>query len=108
MSRKRIINFTVLLFIGVFCLNSGASGSLTYGDAGLFSLREARCAQVSSEVVFIDPSVPEMEKIVVQLPQGAEVMRLSPEADGVAQITAHLKGKGNLSAIHISQWYIIS
>ncbi len=74
-----------LLFVGVFCLNSGALGH----------------AQMPSEVVFIDPSVLDAEKIVAQLPEGAEVVRLSPGMDGIAQISAHLAKKRDLSAIRI-------
>ena len=88
---KRMINFmTGLLFAGIFCLNSGAFGYLSSGEA-----------YPASEVVFIDPSVPEIGKIVAQLPQGAEVVRLSPRMDGVRQISTHLAKKNNLSAIHI-------
>jgi hypothetical protein len=86
MRGKRMINFMAwLLFVGVFCLNSGALGY----------------AQMPSEVVFIDPSVQDAETIVAQLPQGAEVVRLSPGMDGVAQISAHLAKKRGLSAIRI-------
>jgi len=86
-----MINFMAgLLFVGVFCLNSGAFGALPHDDAGL-----------PSEVVFIDPSVRDAEIIVAQLPQGAEVVRLSPGMDGVAQISAHLTEKRDLSAIRI-------
>jgi len=91
MPGKRMIHFMAgLLFVGISCLSSGAFGSLPYDDAGL-----------SSEVVFIDPSVQEAEIIVSQLPEGVEVVRLSPEMDGIAQISDHLEGKENLSAIRI-------
>ncbi len=91
MREKRMINFlTGLLFTLVFCLNSGAFGYLS---------SEQTC--LPSEVVFIDPSVLNAEKIVSQLPRGAEVVRLSPGMDGVAQISAHLAKKRGLSAIHI-------
>jgi parallel beta-helix repeat protein len=79
-----------LLFAGIFCLYSGAFGYVSSGET---------CP--ASEVVFIDPSVPEIEKIVAQLPQGAEVVRLSSNMDGVGQISAHLAKKRDLSAIHI-------
>ena len=102
MSGKRMINFMAgLLFLGIFCLCGGAFGALPYDDAGLTSEKAAGYARIPSEVVFIDPSVPEMEKIVAQLPERAEVVRLSPGIDGVAQISAHLAKKRDLSAIHI-------
>ena len=91
MPGKRMIHFMAgLLFAGIFCLNSGAFGYVP---------SEEVCP--ASEVVFIDPSVQEIEKIVAQLPQGAEVVRLSPGMDGVGQISAHLAKKTDLSAIHI-------
>ena len=86
-----MINFMVgLLFALIFCLNSGAFGYVPSGDA---------CP--ASEVVFIDPSVRDAEIIVAQLPQGAEVVRLSPGMDAVGQISAHLAKKRGLSAIRI-------
>jgi trimeric autotransporter adhesin len=99
---KRMINFTAgLLFVGIFCLNSGAFGYLHSGNACLSSGKGAEQARLSSEVVFIDPAVPDAATIEVHLPEGAEVVRLSPAMDGVAQISAHLAKKGNLSTIRI-------
>jgi len=97
-----MMNFAAgLLFVGIFCLNSGAFGYLPSGDACPASGKGPGQARLPSEVVFIDPSVPEVEKIVAQLPQGAEVVRLSPGTDAVAQISAHLTKKRDLSAIRI-------
>ena len=79
-----------LMFALIFCLNSGAFGYVPPGEACL-----------PSEVVFIDPSVQDSATIVAQLPQGALVVRLSPGTDGVAQISAHLAKKRDLSAIRI-------
>ena len=89
-TRKMINLMAGLFFTGILCLNGGASGYVPSDEA---------CP--ASEVVFIDPSVPEIEKIVAQLPQGAEAVRLLPWRDGVGQISAHLAKKRNLSAIHI-------
>jgi len=102
MSGKGMVNFMAgLLFVGIFCSSSGAFGSLPHDDAGLSSEKAAGHVQVSSEVIFIDPSVKKAEIIVSQLPEWVEVVRLSPIMDGVAQISAYLTGKVNLSAIHI-------
>jgi parallel beta-helix repeat protein len=79
-----------LFFTGILCLNSGAFGYVPSDEV-----------RPTSEVVFIDPSVPEIKKIVAQLPQGAEVVRLSPGMDGVGQISTHLARKRDLSTIHI-------
>jgi len=99
---KRIrIFLTGLLFVGIFGLNNAVFGSLPYDDAGSSFEKEAGYVQIPSEVVFIDPSVPEIEMIVAQLPQGTEVVRLSPGVDGVAQISAHLAKRRDLSAVHI-------
>ena len=78
-AKKIIISLAGLLFVGVFCLNSGAFGSVPSGQT-----------RSVSEVVFIDPSVQDSATIVAQLPRGAEVVRLSPGMDGIAQISAHL------------------
>ena len=88
---KRMIGFVAgLMFVLLFCLNSGAFGYVPSGDA---------CPV--SEVVFIDPSVRDAEIIVAQLPRGAEVVRLRPDRDGAAQISVHLAKKRDLSAIRI-------
>ena len=89
-AKKIIISMAGLLFVGVFCLSSGAFGSVPSGQT-----------RSVSEVVFIDPSVQEAETIVAQLPRGAEVVRLSPGTDAVALISAHLAKKRDLSAIRI-------
>ena len=102
MLAKKMINFTAgLLFVGILCLNGGAFGALPSDDVNFASEKDAGYDQIPSEVVFIDPSVQEMEEIVAQLPQGAEVVRLSPGMDGVAQISAHLSEKRDLSAVRI-------
>ena len=82
-----------LLFSLVFCLCGRAFGALSYGPG--------EYTKSSSEVVFIDPSVQDEEIIVSQLPEGAEVVRLSPGTDGVAQIFVHLAKKRDLTAIRI-------
>ena len=96
-----MINFTAGLFVGIFCLNSGAFGYLHSVDACLSSGKEAEQVRLSSEVIFIDPAVPDAATIEAHLPEGAEVVRLLPAMDGVAQISAHLAEKGNLSVIRI-------
>jgi len=99
---KRMINFMAgLLFALIFCFTSGAFGYLSSSDAGLSSGKGPGYIRLSSEVVFIDPAVPDAATIEAHLPEGSEVVRLSPAMDGVAQISAHLAEKGNLSAIRI-------
>ena len=86
MSTKKVIGFVAgVFFFGLFCWITAAPGH----------------ARMPSEVVFIDPSVRDAATIEAQLPQGAEVVRLSPAMDGVAQISAHLAGKEDLSAMRI-------
>ena len=74
-----------VFFFGLFCWITAAPGH----------------ARMPSEVVFMDPSVRDAATIEAQLPEGAEVVRLSPDMDGVAQISAHLARRGDLSAIRI-------
>jgi hypothetical protein len=86
MRAKRMIGFAAgIFFFGVFCWITGAQGKVW----------------MPSEVVFIDPAVQDAATIEAHLPKGAEVVRLLPEMDGIAQISAHLAGKRNLSAIRI-------
>ena len=89
-TRKMINLMAGLFFTGILCLNSGAFGYVSSGEA-----------RPASEVFFIDPSVREAAAIVAQLPEGAEVVWLSPGMDGVGQISTHLAKKADLSAIHI-------
>ena len=88
--KKIIISLAGLFFVGVLCLNSGA-----FGYVPSCQIRPV------SEVVFIDSSVRDAEIIVSRLPREAEAVRLLPGMDGVRQISAHLAGKRNLSAIRV-------
>ena len=91
MRTKKMINLMAgLFFTGILCLNGGAFGYVSSDEV-----------RPISEVVFIDPSVREAAAIVAQLPEGAEVVQLSPGMDGVEQISTHLAKKRDLSAIHI-------
>ncbi|MBT4874425.1 MAG: DUF4347 domain-containing protein, partial [Desulfobacula sp.] len=86
MCKKEMINCLAwVLCIVVFVLNGVAFGNV----------------QALSEIVFIDPSVPQAEMIVAQLPENAEVVRLSPGMEAIAQISARLAKKVNLSTIRI-------
>ena len=100
-AKKIIISLAGLLFVGVFCLNSGAFGSVPSGEVFFFSEKGAEQARLPSEVVFIDPSVQDSATIVAQLPEKALVVQLSPGTGAVAQISAHLEKKRYLSAIRV-------
>ena len=89
-AKRIIISMAGLLFVGIFCLNSGAFGSVPSGQTRL-----------PTEVVFIDPSVQDSATIVAQLPRQAEVVQLSSGTDAVALISEHLAKKRDLSAIRI-------
>ena len=89
-TRKMINLMAGLFFTGILCLNGGAFGYVPSDEV-----------RPTSEVVFIDPSVREAAAIVAQLPEGAEVVQLSPGMDGVEQISDHLAKMRDLSAIHI-------
>jgi hypothetical protein len=85
MSGKGMISFVAVLFVVISCCITAALGH----------------TKMPSDVVFIDPSVPDAATIEAYLPEGEELVRLSPGMDGVAQISAHLAGKVHLSAIRI-------
>lgn len=102
MHKRTMINFMAgLLLALILSLNSWALGSLPSGDECLSSEKGVVHARLSSEVVFIDPSVLDAETIVAQLSENEQVVRLLPGMDGVAQISAHLAAKKDLSTIRI-------
>jgi len=84
------IKVMINLFAGVLCIAVFMSAGVALGNI-----------QPLPEIVFIDPSVPEKEKIEAQLPENTEVVRLSPAVDGLAQISALLAKKKDLSTVRI-------
>ncbi|MEQ1714002.1 MAG: DUF4347 domain-containing protein, partial [Hyphomicrobium sp.] len=55
----------------------------------------------SRTIVFIDSAVTDPEQISASIPDGAEVVFLDPNRDGVEQIAAVVEGRNDLDAIHI-------
>ncbi len=55
----------------------------------------------ASEIIFIDPSIDDWQTLLLDLPATAEVIVLSPDGNGLAEIAEHLSQRTNLSAIHI-------
>ncbi|WP_341224293.1 cadherin-like domain-containing protein, partial [Loktanella salsilacus] len=54
-----------------------------------------------SEIYFIDGSTKDAQNIVAALPEGAELVVIDANSDGVAQIAAALDGRAGIEAIHI-------
>jgi Domain of unknown function (DUF4347)/Glucose / Sorbosone dehydrogenase/PA14 domain/Calx-beta domain len=54
-----------------------------------------------SGLVFIDPSLSSYKNLAASALQGEEVILLDPTLDGVAQITAALADRANVSSLHI-------
>ncbi|MCW2242495.1 VCBS domain-containing protein [Azospirillum canadense] len=58
-------------------------------------------AQPAHEVVFVDASVPQYEKLLQGLPPATQVVTIDANRDGLAQIADALKGQQNVTGIHI-------
>ncbi|NJL59399.1 MAG: DUF4347 domain-containing protein [Desulfobacteraceae bacterium] len=57
--------------------------------------------QKASEIVFIDPSVTDYQKIIESIPAKDQVIILDPNKDGVQQISEVLAQQTDVKAIHI-------
>lgn len=55
----------------------------------------------TQEIVFIDPRVGDIASLLGEIPSGAAVVFLDPDADGVSQIAATLAQYDNIDAVHI-------
>ncbi len=55
----------------------------------------------NNTLIFIDARITGYQKLLDGLPQGAEVVLLSPAEDGLAQINSYLTGRSGLDAIHL-------
>jgi hypothetical protein len=53
------------------------------------------------EVVFVDSTLPDWQSLVEHAPAGAQVVMLDPTRDGVDQIAQALRGRSDVSAVHI-------
>ncbi|MCI4662523.1 MAG: DUF4347 domain-containing protein, partial [Neomegalonema sp.] len=53
------------------------------------------------EIVFVDPSVPDLETLLADLDENAQVIYLDPDRDGVEQIAEHLENRVEIDAVHI-------
>ena len=58
-------------------------------------------AAESSQIVFVDTGVEEYESMLSDFPNGAEVILLDADRDGVQQISDALASRSDISAIHI-------
>jgi hypothetical protein len=56
---------------------------------------------MTNTLILIDARNSGYQKLLDSLPQVAEVALLSPDEDGLAQITSALTGRSNLDAIHL-------
>ncbi|WP_141317248.1 Ig-like domain-containing protein, partial [Halomonas halmophila] len=54
-----------------------------------------------SEIYFIDGGVDQRDNLMAEVPDGAEVVVLDSESDGVEQIQTALQGRSDLDAIHL-------
>ena len=58
-------------------------------------------ANQSNAIYFVSSNLPDVATLLADIPQGAEVVLLNPESDGLNQILAALNGRTGLDAIHI-------
>lgn len=88
--------------------SSGTASRTTWSE-GESSLASARAvtelktaASQAREVVFVDPSVPDLDRLIGGLRAGVEVVVLDPARDGLAQIAAVVAGGGEpIGALHL-------
>ncbi|MDQ2095164.1 cadherin-like domain-containing protein, partial [Rhodalgimonas zhirmunskyi] len=55
----------------------------------------------ANEVYFVDAGIDDADSLIAAIPDGAEVVMISADADGIAQIATVLEGRSDISAIHI-------
>ncbi|RZK99883.1 MAG: DUF4347 domain-containing protein [Rubrivivax sp.] len=53
------------------------------------------------EIVFIDQSLPNLDTLLANVPQGTETVLLDPATDGLAQIASTLANRSGITALHI-------
>ncbi|MFY4728081.1 DUF4347 domain-containing protein, partial [Nitrospira sp. BLG_2] len=58
-------------------------------------------AESTTEVVFVDPTVPNCQMLVAGIGPNAEVIMLDPTRDGIEQIAESLAGRSGIDAIHL-------
>ncbi|HSA85372.1 MAG TPA: DUF4347 domain-containing protein, partial [Nitrospira sp.] len=55
----------------------------------------------TTEVIFVDPTVPDCQTLIAEIGLNAEVIMLDPTRDGVEQIAESLVGRSGIDAIHL-------
>ncbi len=55
----------------------------------------------TTEIVFVDSSVDDLDQLVSQIGSGLEIVVLDANRDGVEQIAEYLSGRSDVDAIHI-------
>lgn len=55
----------------------------------------------SQSVYFVDASLADLDTLLTGLPEGAEVILLQPDQDGLAQMLAALAGREGIDALHV-------
>ena len=80
-----------------------SSFNATGEDDGLLSALAGLDAPVAAfdEIVFVDPTVADLDTLLAELDPGIEVMILDPHADGVSQMADHLADRSGIDAVHI-------
>ncbi|MBF0125500.1 MAG: VCBS repeat-containing protein, partial [Magnetococcales bacterium] len=53
------------------------------------------------ELLFLDTSIPNYQSVLSSVKDGVETILINPDRDGIAQITATLANRSDVSAIHI-------
>ena len=55
----------------------------------------------ANHVVFVDPSLPDLDQLISDIPSAAEVIFLDPERDGAEQLHEALEARAETDAVHI-------
>ncbi|TWU59011.1 Calx-beta domain protein [Rubripirellula tenax] len=74
---------------------SDATDSMTSDDGTIVTNSSTR------SLVFVDPSVPNLETLLAGVDPASELVLLTPDAPGVEQITRALAGRKDLQSVHI-------
>ena len=69
--------------------------------AAISSVGPAAALSERHEIVFIDPTVPDIATLLAGISSNAEIVVFDPTRDGIAQMAEALSGRSGINAIHI-------
>jgi glucose/arabinose dehydrogenase len=70
-------------------------------DAGETVVANLAAAPASTEVVFVDAAVGDLAQLAEPIAEGADLVLLQPDTDGVQQISDYLQRRHGIRAVHV-------